>query len=223
MKAKIKKVKKSKSEGQDDFDMPKWMDCGWRRKNCGRDDCPLCGRINRDRQRHIDRGEDPDSMKSVMEDVGNNFREALTMIKADATAQGIDITNIEDIEEPPEPAAFPLYLEVNRWRESIFELAENCDETESVWLYTDSGKDLMWYANTLAAKTYRQLCNRWHIDNGDDYGDFDLKYNKYVLDECLKILCQALNDLIKSDTPHRKKFQIALLLLDSLRLKVGKI
>ena len=63
------------------FKMPKWMECTWRRVPCGRDDCPICSRIKKDRQRYIERGEDPDAAESVFEDVSRNFKEALQMIK----------------------------------------------------------------------------------------------------------------------------------------------
>lgn len=45
----------------DDFDVPVWWDCVWRRVPCGADACRFCGRLNAQRKKHIDRGEDPDS------------------------------------------------------------------------------------------------------------------------------------------------------------------
>jgi len=213
------------SNGVKKFKWPfqKWQDCAWRRIACGKDSCPICGRIKKDRQKHIDRGEDPDSIKSVMEDVGGSLREALTAIKADAKAKGFDITNIDDIKEPPEPELFPLYLEINLWRESIYKLAEDSDLTNSAWLYNEAGEDLLWYANTLAAKTYRQLCNRWHLDNGDDYGDYDYAYTDYAIKECLKILNQALSELGKMETEFKNKFKLAQLHLNILAEKIKMI
>ncbi|MBU4298954.1 hypothetical protein KJ636_02845 [Patescibacteria group bacterium] len=35
------------------FQMPKWMECNWRRVPCGKENCPICGRIKKDRQRLI--------------------------------------------------------------------------------------------------------------------------------------------------------------------------
>ena len=66
------------------FKMPKWMDCAWRRVACEKDSCPICGRINKDRKRHIEAGEDPDDIGMVFEDVGRTFKETLELIKKDA-------------------------------------------------------------------------------------------------------------------------------------------
>lgn len=216
-KKKVVKIKKSK------WPFQKWQDCAWRRKACGKDSCPICGRIKKDRQKHIDQGEDPDSIKSVMEDVGGSLQEALAAIKADAKAKGIDITNIGGIQEPPEPEFFPLYLEVNLWRKNIYKIAEDSDMTSSAWLYSEVGEDLLWYANTLAAKAYRQLCNRWHLENGDNYGDCDYTYTGYAIKESLKILNQALTELGEIDTEFKNKFKLAKLHLNILEDKIKAI
>lgn len=179
-----------------DFKMPKWMECTWRRVPCGKDDCPICGRIKRDRQRHIERGEDPDDIKSAFEDVGRNFKEVLQMIKRDAEQKGFDITNIEDIQEPPEPEEFPFYRKVREWNKEVFKIADEAKLSENWWIYTEASADLFWYSNTLIAKVYRQLCNKWHIRNRDDYGEFDYKYIGYVLRESLEILKKSLKELI---------------------------
>ena len=186
-----------------DFKMPKWMECTWRRVPCGKDDCPICGRIKRDRQRHIEKGEDPDDIKSVFEDVGRNFKEAMEMIKKEAERMGIDITNIEDIQEPPEPEEFPLYKKVMEWRNLVFEILESATQFGEFWVYTETFQDLSWYSNLLPAKIYRQLCNRWHIKEGDDYGGFDYEYTKYVISECLKNLKKSLKELSSFDSRQR--------------------
>lgn len=185
----------------DNFQIPKWWECNWRRIPCGEDDCRLCGKIKKDRKRHVLRGEDPDSIKSVFEDVGNSLGEALAMIKQHAAEMGIDITNINEREfkEPPEPDEFPLYERTLSWRELLYEtlaieglVVEDKEPDETV-------KDLLWYSNTLIAKTYRQLCNRWHIKQKVGEGEFDYKYTKYVLGECLKILQSSLLAVIAQE------------------------
>jgi len=219
-------IAKIKANKDGSFKMPKWMECTWRRVPCGKDNCPLCGRIKKNRQKHIDRGEDPDDLKSVFEDVGNNFKEALMMIKKDAERIGIDITNIDNtkgIKEPPAPKKFPLYRKVSRWRELIEEILKEASMSESLWLETEAADDLMWYRNTLAAKTYRQLCNHWEIENGDDYGDFDYKYTKYVLQECLKILKNSLAYLSLLNSGQKGEFILALNKLQLLESQILRI
>jgi hypothetical protein len=194
----------------DDFKMPEWMDCTWRRNACGKEECKICGRILRDRQKHVEEGEDPDSMEAAMEDVGNNLKEALEMIKKDAEEKGIDISNIDDIKEPPEPKEFPLYLEAKKLNEMILEIGESARLSDSRWFDTEIAQDLFWYNNTLLVKIYRQLCNIWHIKEDDGYGEFDYGYTDYVIKECLEILKQALAQLSFLDSPQKADLMLAL-------------
>ena len=204
------------------FKMPKWMECTWRRVPCGKDDCPICGRINRDRQQHIEKGEDPDDLKSVFEDVDQNFKEALEIIKKDAESKGFNITNIENIKEPPNPKEFSLYREVEKWNKSAMALGDMAKAFGEFWVYTEPAADLFWYANTLMTKTYRQLCNRWHIKNGDDYGEFDRQYTGYVLKECLEILKKSLKELADS-YPQKQELNLLYSNLLKLEKKIIKI
>lgn len=205
----------------DNFQMPKWMECTWRRVPCGKDDCPICGRIKRDRQRHIGQGEDPDDIKSVFEDVGQNFKEALEMIKKDCEARGIELTNIDNIKEPPEPETFPFYQDVKKWRDSVFTLADN--PVFEFWTHTEPAQDLFWYSNTLTAKVYRQLCNKWKIENGNEYGDFDYQYTKYVLEECLRIFKKSLRELIVNNQSQKESLNLIFTKLIELEKKIRKI
>ena len=206
-----------------DFEMPKWMECTWRRVPCGKDKCPICGRIKKDRQRHIEEGEDPDSMESVFGDVGRNLKEALSMIKKDVKRFGIDITNVNDIKEPPEPENFPLYQKVRKWEREVSKIEDEAELWGNSWIYTGAAADLFWYSRTLRAKTYRQLCNRWHIENGDDYGDFDHKYTASVLKECLKILKKSLRELIENNQPQRDELNLILSKLLKSEKQITKI
>ena len=205
------------------LEMPKWMECTWRRIKCEKDDCPICGKIKKDRQRHIERGEDPDSMESVLQDVGQNFKETLKMIKEDVERMGIDITNVEDIQEPPKPEEFPLYKEVGKWNKEVLKIGDGAELSGSWWIHTEAAADLFWYSRTLLAKTYRQLCNKWHIENGDDYGKFNHKYTGYVLKECLAILKKSLRELIASNQSQRKELNSILSELFKLEKQITKI
>lgn len=207
--AKKKVNVKKKKKGNYKFEMPKWMECGWRRVGCGRDDCPLCGRIKKDRQGHIEKGEDPDSWKSVFEDVSRNFKEVLEAIKQDAKQRGIDITNIDDIKEPPEPEEFLLYNKAHEWRKFVCAILEEAADSGELWLDTEVGQDLSWYSSLLLGKIYRQLSNRWEMDHGDAYGEFDYEYTQKVIKESLKIIKQSLQELISYDTGQRINLMLA--------------
>lgn len=128
--------------------------------------------------------------------MGGSLSEALEMIKKDVKRSGIDITNIENIKEPPPPEKFVLYSKIVKWVNFISEIAYRAEMSHELWLETEAAADLLWYRNIFATKSYRQFCNRWHIDNGDDYGGVDFEYTKYVLAECSKILISSLNELL---------------------------
>lgn len=205
-----------------DFKMPKWMECTWRRVPCGKDNCPICGRIKRDRQKHIKRGEDPDDPKFVIEDVGQNLKEELQIIKENAKSKGFDITNIKDIQEPPQPKEFPLYNKVEEWNKSVRALENMAEALGEFWLDTEEAADLFWYAHILLVRTYRQFCNRWHIRNGDDYGEFDHQYTGYVLKECLEILKKSLKGLADS-YPQKQELDLPYSNLLKLEKEIIKI
>jgi hypothetical protein len=201
--------------------MPVWMECTWRRKPCEQDDCPICGRIKEDRQKHLKLGENPDTLKIVLEDVGRNFKEALVIIRANAKRKGIDISSFDNIKEPPEPEKFPLYTEVQKWQKSIFDLAEN--SRSSFWTYTEDAEDLFWYANTLGLKVYRQLCNKWQVENGAPYEEFDYSYTGYVLNECLNAIKSSLSRLILVGSKDMGKLIFLSAQLMILEKKIARI
>ena len=209
----------------DDFKMPKWMECVWRRVPCGKNECKICGKINQNRLKHIMKNKDPDSMESALENVGSSLGETLVMIKQHAQEMGIDIENIgpEELEEPPEPKNFPLYLKIEKWRKNIENIIDSAEIIGAPWLFTEAAADLSWYKNMISAKTYRQLCNRWHIDRGDKYGEFDYKYTNYVLKECLFILKCSLSELAPPNIPNRDMFAKAAMQLGDFEHEILNI
>jgi hypothetical protein len=219
-----KKVKKPVIKKEEPvFKVPRWMDCSWKRIPCGQSKCPICGRIKSDRQKHIEKGEDPNSMESMMEDVSGSFTEALEMIKKDAEKHGFEIVNDDCFKEPPRPEKFPLYNRVCQWRNDIYLMADQADENLEAWPELESGLDILWYANTLLTKTYRQLTNRWHLDQGDDYGSEDLEYTGYVLKESMSYIKIAITDIMDSDKEKAGRFNIALLALNGLEKDIYSI
>lgn len=207
----------------DSFKVPNFWECGWRRIACGKKICIMCGKISRNRKKHTMKGENPDDLKFVLEDVGSSLAEALLAIKKDAERRGIDLTNIDDIKEPPRPHKFSLYRKVSNWRNEVSEIFESAEASGSLWIGTEAAADLAWYINTLAAKTYRQLCNQWHIKNGDDYGDFDYEYTKYVLAECVSILNRSLEKLALLSSEQKGDLLLAAAHLYKLEKQISEI
>lgn len=187
-----------------DFKFPRWMECTWRRVPCNKKSCAICGKVNKHIAAHMDyEDHDMHDVGVEFEDITHSLRHALEMIKRDAKRLGIDISNIDTIKDPPRPSAFPLYRKVNAWNKGVFELYETAHDEGALWIFTEAAADLSWYAELIASKTYRQLCNRWHLDQGDQYGDIDYAYTQYVLSECFVIIKQSLNELTRLLSEHK--------------------
>ena len=202
-----------------DEEVERMLDCAWKRIPCGSDSCPICGRINRDRRKFISQGKDPDSLESVFESVGAQLAETLAMVKKDTDRMGIDITNLDDVKDAPEPESFPLALKAEKWYKNLMKYVQKENETSAAWLLTEESLDLRWYAGTLNVKIYRQLCNRWYIDNEKDYGEFDYAYTTKVLDEVCEIINRAFQKLAPV-APPLKQFHRTFLELNAERRNI---
>ncbi|OGF25969.1 hypothetical protein A2303_02715 [Candidatus Falkowbacteria bacterium RIFOXYB2_FULL_47_14] len=196
--------------------IPAWRDCTWKRIPCGHDDCPICSRIKEERERHIARGEDPDSIEAAFEDADNFFRETfiLTEQKADKDPKN---------DQAPSPLEFILYHKILRWRDNIALIADLSDDTSSTWLFTEAGEDLLWYADTLLSKVHRQLVNRWHLAKGRQGINAEYAYTGRVLSECLAILKGSLSELSRMEITQKLEFNIALLFLTGLEKEIISI
>lgn len=207
--------------GEDEFGMPVWMECQWRRIACGESSCPICGMHQR-LERELEHS-DGSSLKHVPEDEGPPRNEALAAIKFDAESRGFEIANIGDEEPTPEPDEFPLYRQVHAWREHVVWLAEEADRKNAAWLQTEEGKDLLWYANTIAAKTYRQLTTRWELNQGSEYGVEDYQWTQYVLRESCTYVRQAAAALLEKDAASPAELMIIQSTLEQIEPAVLEI
>lgn len=159
--------------------MPKWVDCTWKRVPCMNDKCPICSRLKE------------------MEEVANLFERGELFIELAGEVQA-------DRDNLPEPDEFPFYEEVGGWIDSILELTEKSKMSGDFWIFTEEAADLFWYVNVLSTKTYRQLCNRYLIDNDKEESFVDYRYTNYVLEESIKKIKKSLKGILKS-TPEQSK------------------
>ena len=173
-----------------------WLDCVWKRISCGKDSCPICEKVKQDRKKLIKEGKDPDSIKSASDSLATNLAEAMALIKKDTEAMGIDISNLDDVVEAPSEKSFLLAIRAKKWYLDIMNLYKEADSRNATWLLTEEAHDLSWYAGTFNAKIYRQLCNKWYLDNEKDYGEFDYRYTSRVLKEVSKIINKSFLKLL---------------------------
>ena len=205
--------------------MPAWQDCGWRRLSCGEESCPICGRVERQRQKCLARGLDPDSMEAAMECVGDTFAEVKELLQKDAKRMGIDLNNLEEVKEPepPLPESYPLYQKMMAWRKEVFAMLEAASQWGEQWLQSEESQDLSWYANLLPVKIYRALSDKWEMENSDTEAWVDYYYTKYVIGESIKILHQAFTVLRAQPSPQCLQLQFLPSALKRMEEEIRKI
>ena len=186
-----------------DFEAPDWWECQWRRLPCNRPECPLCGRLMKQRFKHQFKGEDPDSMEAGIEDIGDSLAETMMMLRQDAERFGIDLNAIPEGETESPPEEFPISKKATGWLLRFHEFAKR---TGGEWADTEAGQDLMWYANYIPPKAYRALCSVWRFDKGQIDEKIDYEYTKYVLEECVRIAKEAFAILISMPLDCGKEF-----------------
>ena len=180
------------------FIAPDWWECQWRRNPCNRPECPLCGRMIKQRYKHQFKGEDPDSMESAVQDIGDSFAETMMMLQQAAKEQGIDLDAIpEDGTESP-PDEFPISNKATEWAARLNQFAKWAGDECTL---TDEGQNLMWYANLIPAKAYRNLCSVWRFNKGQLDDRLDYTYTQYVIGECIKIVKGSLASLTSAPPP----------------------
>lgn len=191
----------------DDFDVPVWWDCVWRRVPCGADMCRFCGRMNTQRKKHVERGEDPDSIEAVMEDVKENFSDVRLMLLRDAERMDIDLSELpdKDDEDDFDAMTHPRTERALAWLKRVHALAQ-ADDGGGFWRATEAAADLFWYANTFVVKTARDIDNLRALEQGEDMARVDFVYTRYVLSAVFFILDTALTILESAVHDHGKVF-----------------
>ncbi|GEM_PF-1271455 len=214
-----------RARDKEDLRVPEWMECTWRRVPCGKKSCPVCGRIASDRERYPKERENAKSMEASLTEMMRGLSKTLKMLKKNAKMHGIDLETLNQIksEEPPRQVEFPLCRLVMDWNKNLFQIEAMAQDLGAFWLQTEAAADLFWYANVLNGKVYRQLCNRWHLERGDDYGDFDFEYTGNILGESLKILKKSLNELSLWSPDQKGELLLAASHLAQLEEKIQAI
>lgn len=186
-----------------DFISPDWWECQWRRNACEHPACPLCSRIIKQRFKHKFKGEDPYCEESLLQDVKDTFEETIQLLYENTQKHGIEINHFnEEIEMPPEPDEFFEYKKTYDW---IREMHKFIKEKSGVWIHTEAGQDLIWYANLIPAKIYRNLCNIWYIKKGQTDENIDYYYTKYVLENCIQISKESFETVISMHLPEKNE------------------
>lgn len=122
----------------------------------------------------------------------------------------------------PKPDQFPFYLEIKNWTHEFKEIAELSLEKSEFWIFTEEASDLFWYLEILLERVYLQLCNRYLIENGEDFLS-NYKYQKYFLIEIIKAIKISMAEILKIKTNQKEDLRKILQKLVSLEEKIFNI
>lgn len=201
-------LKLKSSDKDSNGQMPKWMDCTWCKIPCNKDSCPICGKINRDRRKHIENGEDPDNMDNILKDIKKDFIEVMEEIKKDIKEGKNSKLISENVEEFSMPENFGIYRAISNWRDWLYNIAQS--PVVGFWVQTEEADELLWYTNILMTKVYRQLYNRQSLKDKKEKDTTDYDYTNYVLKESFKIIKESLNKIIKNNPPEKGELNLIL-------------
>ncbi len=148
--------------------IPPYNYCDYRCEECEHSgNCKVYQQEQEMRLMHRLKGEDPDDMKVVMEDVAASMKEAMDMLHDQAEEMGIDLDEIsdEDAQMPPDPEVFPLYRRSYNFTLKAHELLTRLRgvRTASPDLKEEIG-NLSWHHTIVSAKLARAFSDRWFED-----------------------------------------------------------
>lgn len=191
---------------EETFEYPKWWECQWRREPCNKADCPLCHSLMKRELKHSLDGKDPNDMETVADDAADSLGEAMIMLDQIAKQEGIDLDSMPEPEMPDdeETRNTPIYKSIHSWTINVHKFLRESAPGGAPWLETEAGKDIVWYHTMIPAKVFRQLNNCWRIKH-DITDTFDYDYTKGVIEEIVKILKNAFQNVLSTDLPYFEK------------------
>lgn len=138
--------------------------------------CKICKSELLRKKQYEKAGQDPYDIKNVMKDVGDDLAHTIMMVSKKAEEMGIDLNNLEDIEEPPPHEAYSIYKVIVKYGKTIEKFLKDFKEVPI-------GTDLELIKRTIdvlghsryyiIAKTVRALSSRFEEekDSEDDLED----------------------------------------------------
>lgn len=121
-------------------------------------------------------GKDPNDMKEVFKDIGNSLAHALYLLHKEAERLGIDLNNLEDVEEAPEPDNYPLFQAVTSYGKAvgnfIHKLSKTPVFTNDIPLIEKALEVLSHSRFYIVAKTHRAYSSKWE-EAKDPENDLD--------------------------------------------------
>lgn len=121
-------------------------------------------------------GKDPHDMKNVFQEIGDNFAYALYLLEKQAKEMGIDLDNLADVEETPEPDQEVIFQIIQHYGQTIEQLMKQLfrhASPKNIQLFNKAFDVLSHSRYYIIAKTHRAYSSRFEEskDPDDDLND----------------------------------------------------
>lgn len=176
--------------------------------------CKVYQEDQKEREKAIKEGKDPDSWEFAFEVIQKNFKETRKLLYEGAKKWGIDMKKIEkevaeemkkeDFTKPPAYQKSPIYRTTLRLSHDLYQLLKELDvvplETETERIKDDI-EVLSFYRSLILAKTARSLSSEEREENyPEDLKTYDEKTSAFIVYHALDKISQALINLSKEKT-----------------------
>jgi hypothetical protein len=162
---------KGKKETSKGFEIPRYNYCDYRCEECDyAKECRVYREDVETKKKHVERGEDPNDMDIVMQDLAESFKKTRELLGKSAKKWGIDLEKV--VREAPEiemvePETFPLYRLAHSFTMSVHEFLGKVREEYLHEEMIKDFEDLQWHHTLVSVKLARAFSSK-HDEICDD-------------------------------------------------------
>lgn len=201
----------------DDFEVPLWWECQWRRGTCTRTHCKMCRELDafleeleNDPPEFTDDQSDgfdhasaeliDEGMFGGEEDTGSrdDIRQPSRSVEEVGADESDADAEIDFWEREGTPVA-----EVMGWRKQFYDVIESAGAEGGVWTEEGVAGELIWYVNIFCAKVFRIFGSAPVFDDPFGERDIDTLYTEHVLKTCGVIITDAFTELARIEPSLR--------------------
>ena len=195
-----------------------------------RDNCTLYKEDFDANIQHIIKGEDPNDLKVVFEDVRKNFEKTASLISEWVKEKNIDLSEDDGSFEfqkkkEMELLNHPLHkLSIEYYKKAHVFLKQNFYGKTSVILETSHDFErLSWHHTLLRVKIYRALCDIYARNDKDDYSLHHAVAQIDISSKCITESQNALSNLQKLQIFSKNTINELLALLNRISISINTI
>lgn len=140
--------------------------------------CKICKEELKRKDFHKKAGKDPYDWQYVFKDLGDDLAKVHKMLEKEANRLGIDLNNLDDVEEAPKPETYPIFNLMRRYGDRVEKIIKSL---QAVPIDTDleltiKAVDVLSHSrHYVIAKTGRALSSRWEEEKDPQDDLYDSK------------------------------------------------